>query len=1568
MTDISMAAEKFSKEHANAETKIPRRFFAGFKSNVKAIAADARLRERSGADEIYGESGLLHGAKCSLAALKAEEKMSVCGDVPYSFALAKAYLDAAGDEICGETLRLFVTQISKTHDFKIAELLLLRDFFTAALAEMFVRGDAAQKSRCARAFIGLDALDLDDIFIKFTKVHNILALEKAGVYEKCSRDTILHYDMTLLEMSGGDEIKAARHVLFRADAAGEHVGKYLLRRGGDAGRAYLWLTFVVTACIFAIVASASNAIISLAALVPSYMLAKEITRAVFERSAFFLPSLSIDKATDDERCVVAITTLLCGERSDREIFDNIEDFYLQNADDAFTFAVLGDLRESDRKHAPSDDAVIKYASSRINALNEKYGAHFALFIRRRRFAVCERKYLGWERKRGAVLELCRYINGGDGSFDTVIGGERVRGARFLLTLDSDTKLGISSVREMLGAMLHPQNRPVVDKERGRVVGGYAILQPKMAVSLFSANNSRFAALTGGGGGTDRYSAFSFDLYQDVFGRGIYCGKGMIDVDAFLAVCDGTFPKERILSHDLLEGAIARTAVSGKTVLTDGTPRTATAYFSRLERWIRGDLQTLSYTLGSVKNEAGKKIINPVDPLARYQIFDNIVRESAPLFCVLLVLVCSYFRSYYALFLLAYLLAPLIKSVLWMIFGRERKTLCSVLTSLARASSSAVFEICSLAAHAGTFIKALVNVIYSAVFTKRGFLAWTTAAELESKKRGGLFDHIFELKGSVVFGAIAMTLPLPALAAGALWALFPVAAWALGKSRDTAARISPAAKEKLRIYSADMWKFFSDNVGETTNWLPPDNVQLSPSNAVAMRTSPTNIGLYFLATLAARDFEFIGTDELLLRASNALDSLEKMLRWNGHLYNWYDLKTLNVTGVPFVSSVDSGNFTASLVAFCEGVKEYASENVNLIDVKNRAEKFIRGADFSKLIDKNRGFLSVGYNASSGALSGSCYDMLMSEARTTAYFAESTHAVPEGYYRRLGRTLLSRGVKTGAASWSGTAFEFFMPSLLLPEPKNSFPDAALSYAFSRQMGGAVRVHSNGCKVFGVSESCFFEFDHDMNYQYGAFGIAPLSLDPRVRNEKVVSPYSSFLMLGRAPSRVLSNLEKLKSIGMYGKYGFYEALDAENSRVGNGYAVIKSFMSHHVGMSIVAAANAVFGDIFVERFMRDPLMRSSRELLGERTPFGGGMARKRAKIRSPKTEIPPAGRKAEKKEKLPPTLVSPTCVMLSNNKTRVVLSSSGQMAFFDGSDLMAAAPFEKFSLGGGLSVCAYIDGNYISAVPLGYVSDGVSSTFSFSHADGKATYRSVHVKNGKRVGFDMTVSLAEDAEILTLSCKFTGDVSDGVASVYFEPVIDDGKAYLSHKSFSNLFIESKFFADENALVFRRRPRSDGRSAKYLGVVSSPPFAHGDFDTRRDAVLPQNYSEEDVARLCSAGKGKNQAGADIIPACSVRVKIGSKIRTVSFKIGYSHNCDDLLYILSRGEKTRGGKIYDLQRAASGADDRVAELERLVLGKIMFGSRASRAFGSGIFAALSKKPVYQKNLWRHGISGDRHI
>lgn len=1567
MTDVILAAEKFAKENASVRYFNTYKCFDGVRKKLHRLkTSKSALASDLSPSEMYLLSELIKCAEKSISAIKREGKVAICGDRAYMTSLfASCILNF--DNIEYKTLDIFVCECTKYHDFLLSEIEMAKDYFNIAIIDSLIdisNIDIDGIRRALGTFQMTEYINFNALFLKYAKVHMILSSERVGVYENCSDDTKIFYDEVITEKCNGNEVSYALAIVKKANENGEHVGKYLLPMR-DLAKRYLWLVFVLTLFIFVVSVVVFGVLPAIISLFPIYMAAKELSKSFFETENAPLLKLCRGEKLDRERCVVAITTLLCGDMRDNTVFENLEDIYLSNPSENYVFMILGDLAESDKKRSLNDKNVLKYAASRINSLNEKYGAHFALAIRKRRFAVCERKYFGWERKRGAVIELCRYMKNGDiGSFDTAIGCENIPGIKYLLTLDSDTRLGNFGVRDILGIMLHPQNRAVFDKKSGRIVSGYGIIQPKMAVSLESSNKNLFSKISSGGGGVDRYSSCFFDALWDLDKTGVFCGKGLIDVDAFLSACDGFFPKERILSHDILEGAMARTALSKSTVMTDGTPASAPAFYARENRWIRGDLLALRYIKKHVVNESGNKIKNPMSGIYRYCLLDNVIREIAPLSAVLIMVYVAFTSPVY-LIMLGYMLIPVIKSIVWAIFNIGKMNLRAVVISVGNALLDFAFSLLSIAQNATEFVLAAISVLKSSLFTKKGFLSWTTSAEWENMRKNSLASNMYSMRFSAAFGALLLLYPSPIRILGALFIIYPFLACILCNLKIGECKISTADKNTLLSYSRDMWRYFADNVNEKTNWLPPDNVQLSPVNVVAFRTSPTNIGLYLLSLLAARDIGAVDTNELYIRAENAALSVEKMARWNGHLYNWYDVKTLSVVGTPFVSTVDSGNFVTSVIAFCEGINEYAFEEAKLVGVSKRLRSVANSADFGKLWNSERGFLSIGYDVSASSLSASCYDNLMSEARTTSYYAEAIGQVPRGYFDSLAVKLRIQGFNIGAASWSGTAFEYFMPALVLPGYKGSLIDVSERYAALLQMSSSTKVPGLDASVFGISESGYFEFDNEMNYQYKAFGVEALSLNVNVNAEKVISPYSSFLMAKKMPHRSVKNLQRLYECGMYGKYGFYEAIDLDPSRVGGGYAIIKSFMSHHVGMSIISVANVCNNDIFVKRFMRDAAMRAHRELVMRKAPLGEN-AKRHGSITVNQIYVNPPGKTVMANQKCAYSVICPHVHMLSNNKTRVICSSSGHVCVYDGPVLVVNSEFDKFSLNGGLRTIAVIDGVLLSSAPLGYVSKGVESEYSFEFDGVKIIYRSVHRINGSEYGLDTEISLCEDEAAFSVSANIRGCDSADVA-IYFEPIIDDAQAFLSHKSFSNMFLESEFYSEENAIVYRRRPRSDGRAFRYLGISANEKIGISDYDCMRENLLPLMYDASDIANA-ALGDLSGSDGALIVPACLLRVKKRSKRGAdinVRFDIAMSNDCDDLLYFLSSEKQDAVGNVLEIQSSASGAGKMTTLLEDELLTRFAFAPPQNALSNGQIAFALSHIPMKMDSLWRRGISGD---
>lgn len=1542
--------------------------------------------------EILADNGYRIGMELDAAVKMLREYRKLPLDLegtPRLYARVLTYLEECGGELCQRSLCEFLSKCQAGKSFYNCELILLRAFLVIASVSCYQK---EKNESCLQVVMKLTDLDFESIYFMFSGVETIFLTETAGVYLHCDGKTrrLYHERLRLLaKRKGMDELAAAREVIAAANKENTHIGAILKPYRGAAPKLYFYfltvLTLVLTA-LYAILCGAGPFSLLLIpfAVVPIYTFSKEFLPPFFAKTGEkILPKLSSGEKLASTKTLVSVATLLFGEEKDAAIYDKIEDFYLTNPGENIRFAVLGDLGECEKRTSDGDAAIIAYAKDRIAALNAKYGDHFALFIRERRRSVSEDAYIGWERKRGGVLELCRFLRGLKTSIRVFTGNrEFLRNVEYLVTLDADTNLYIGAVNELVGAMLHPENHPVVDEKRGIVISGHAVIQPRMITSLESASRSTFARLTGGAGGLDVYAGTSSDVYQQVFGEGIFCGKGILDVDVFLKVCDGFFPNERILSHDLVEGNLLRSALGSDIVLSDSTPKNALSYYTRMHRWCRGDLQVMPYLAKTVRNTEGKRIRNPMSKLSKFKIFDNFLRGLTPLSSLLVMLLAFIFgirtAAITALFAFLYILSPIVTQFFTGLYYRNlgtaaRRFYSVTLPHFLDTVAYAFFRASALVYEAYLFADASIRTLYRFFVSRRNFLNWTTASEGDRRNQGEIDDYVAKMWPSAVAGLVFLCIPAAFThVLGLLWLIFPFSMWGLSQEKRSSVYVPEKVKEELREYTHAAWLYFHDLVGEQTNFLPPDNYQISPVERVAMRTSPTNIGLYLLSVLAARDCDFITSDELLRYAKGTLRSLSRMLTWNGHFYNWYDVRTLEVIGEPFISTVDSGNFVTSLVAFCEGMKEYVGECPALLDCVYAYEKLAFSADFRALYDPLRRLFKIGYDVKTAKFSDSCYDTFMSEARTASYFATATLAVPREHYFTMSRRVISSGGEIGIASWSGTAFEYFMPALLLPTAKNSLSDEALAFAYKMQRRSGISKEVRGRRqmVFGISESGYFGFDYEMNYQYRAFGVGKLALDPRIAGGAVISPYSSFLMLERDPARIAGNLKRLRALGVYGKYGFFEAIDFDSSRVGDGYAVIRSYMAHHLGMSIVASVNAVRSGIFRKRFMRAPVMRASRELLSEKIPVSARSLSQKKRTKMPDPAPRFTGSEGKGIPKYEYNLIYPELHLLSNNKTKIIASSSGHVELSDGSDILCASDFDRYSLGGGLRVYAEIDGRVFSAFPLSEEPEGFTGTFDFIMKSDMVEYVSHHSDGKHSYAFCVRFSVFPDREIYEISCKVSGNYRRAHTFLYFQPVMDKRGSFEAHKSFSNLFLESAFFPDESVLLFARRPRNDKKPEKLLGITVFPEPEKNGFDTMRDKLLPLMASEKDYAAL-AAGKLSGSAGAVIIPALAMRSgTLAAKKGSASFYIGYSTDKDDLLYVLTKCRKKDGtlsrkyamGDILNLQYCAAGLNKSAAAMERFLLRGMIFGVQSPQA------RTEPELHIDKNCLWKHSLSGENKI
>jgi len=1152
--------------------------------------------------------------------------------------------------------------------------------------------------------------------------------------------------------------------------------------------------------------------------------------------AYRAPRLEIAPIPDDSKTLVAIAALMMGK--DERVFQSLERFACMNPDKNIYFCLLADLPDSETRFHLEDNQIIQSAKERIDQLNSIHGERFCLFFRERVLNESEDRYGGWERKRGAVCQLCDHIvHGGKSEY---YGGDFIRDIKYLLTLDSDTNISVGTVSELVAIARHSANLPVVSGER--VVSGYGIIQPVLRTELTSAYKTAFSRMVSGAGGADVYANAEFKRSQSLFGSCNFCGKGLIDVPLFASLVCGRFPEGIVLSHDCLEGSILRTLCASDISLTDSTPGNTVSFFRRQHRWMRGDFQNL-YFLKS----------NLISGFSKLRLIASVLRHSSPIF-VLAAVICGCFlkeTSGLALFLLAYseFLLPCAVSVIRFLFSGSpfacRRFFSKSVSLLSQTFRILFFELSAVCRKALLTINAFWLAAVRLV-TKKKTLEWTTADQTE-KLSSSLGKYVLDSGLSAIIGILISAFAIPPFirVCGLLYFIYPLLSanlsLALGGGEMSAPKLSEKQKTLLTAHISAMLGFYLDNVNVDTNFLPPDNIQLSPVMATAYRTSPTNIGFYLVSLLAAKDLGAITTSELCSALDASLSTIEKLEKHRGNLYNWYDIKTLEVLGDKYVSAVDCGNFIVMLVALKQGLMDYSRVESELLPLAKRCEKLIENADIRFLYNEKRGLFPIGFNAQTEKFDNGYYDLLISEARMLAYYAVASNTVPKKHWRSLGRTLTHKHGYMGLMSWSGTAFEYLMPQLFLPLYRDSF--LYESVAFS------VMVQKNENKIWGVSESGYYAFDSEMNYQYKANGIQTLALRRIAENERVISPYSTYLSLCICGSSAIKNLEALDNRGMFGKYGLYEALDF-NDR--SGGLAVKSYMAHHVGMSIIACMNAINDNIFVRRFLSDKQMGAAKELLMEKIPVEAHV------FENSKNAF-----KEPEKNKMPKTLQKNpnddlSTALLTRGNMSAIVSSLGHIGLYCGERMLSNTAYDINSLSFSPCVIFSRGGRSFGCASL----YGGELNYSFQQGEDFAC----HIASGRDFAGRVRYSFAKNCDCLIINTR-AEVLKKYDITLAFEPVLQQKKQFLSHISFSRLFIESEYDKTEHILYFHRRSGSDGSHIFSIAVALKDG---GDFEftSSREGFSAASVTSPFDYALASTHR---KTGACIDPLCLLKVSADS-------------------------------------------------------------------------------------------------
>ncbi len=714
----------------------------------------------------------------------------------------------------------------------------------------------------------------------------------------------------------------------------------------------LALVILSVPLVFAFYAGAAPLVLVLLGLL-AFVPASELATAVVNQDVLEvvgprrLPKLELeDGIPADLATMVVVPTLLLNEDEIREQIEQLEVRFLANSEGFIHFALLADWTDAPSETMDEDEALLVAARAGISELNRRHGSapdggeRFLLFHRRRVWNASAGSWMGWERKRGKLEEFNRLLRGATDTSYLPTPDPVPTGVRYVITLDGDTRLPRGAVRKLVGAMAHPLNHPAFDDTTNRVVEGNGILQPRITPTLPPIGmGTLFERVFAGPRGIDPYAFAVSDVYQDLFGEGIFTGKGIYDVDAFSRALAGRVPENTLLSHDLFEGLFARAGLVSDVELFEEFPNHYEVSTARQHRWARGDWQLLPWLRGRVKDADGRRVRNAIPFIGRWKIIDNLRRSLfAP--AAVATLIAGWTipgaRSFvWSAFVLATLVLPRLFPVLAAAVPRRRNiSKRSVATGLgadlALAFSHTVLTSVLLADQAWLMGDAILRTLGRLFFTKRRLLEWTTARQARALARSELPTFLRRMWGVYAIGAAAL---LPEIFRGApeaadavlfvvAWIASPVVAWTISLPPADSEREfpSPADGALLRLLARRTWRFFEAFTGEGDHYLPPDNFQESPKPVVAHRTSPTNIGLYLLSTASAHDLGWIGVTEMVERMEATFETLGKMEKFRGHLYNWYDTESLAPLEPRYISTVDSGNFAAHLITLKQACLE------------------------------------------------------------------------------------------------------------------------------------------------------------------------------------------------------------------------------------------------------------------------------------------------------------------------------------------------------------------------------------------------------------------------------------------------------------------------------------------------------------------------------------------------------------------------------------------------------------------------------------------------------------------------
>ena len=1367
----------------------------------------------------------------------------------------------------------------------------------------------------------------------------------------------------------------------------KHVGFYLFKAKRQRLKVYMYL-FVVLALTLILSLFLSNYFIGLKflgfliLLVPVSQLVMKIVNTILVRIVpiDILPKMDYSLGLPNEATtMVVIPTIISSTDKIKEMFDTLESFYLINKSANLYFTLLGDVKESSKAVEDYDSKFSLYGENYAANLNKKYGKDLFYFVYRKRvFNEKENKYLGYERKRGALIQFNKILLGkvtssfNKKNFFVNTLHEKKLNIKYVITLDSDSKLVLNSALSLVGAMSHPLNKPILNKEKTKVISGYGLMQPRVDVDIESTNKSLYSQIFAGVGGFDTYSAFVPELYQDLFNEGSFIGKGIYDLEVFDKLLAETFPDNLILSHDLIEGNYLRVGYLADVSLMDDFPTSFLADFPRQHRWARGDVQIIGWLLNRVPNRNGQIVKNPINVLGKFKILDNIVRMFLFPSLLLILLLASNMKFSSSLLWIGFVILEVAISIIFflgekLIQNKETKRVTVYYKNLLLGGRSLLYRsyitFITIPFYSVLYMDAFFRTLYRLFKTHKYLLTWVSSEEVSKSIDNSLISYLKIFIPNYISAVIFIVVGLISnnfmtYIMAFMFFSAPFILYFVSLDKTSKNKVSDSELEKLKLLALDTWTYFYDNLKEEYHYLIPDNYQENREKKLDLRTSPTAIGYSLTSVVSAYEMNFIELDETLDLLESILRSVDSLEKWNGHLYNWYDIETCQVLNPRFVSTVDSGNFVASVVI----AREFLSRHEALELVK-LCDKLINNANFKKLYTKGFVF-SIGYDDNEGKLSIYNYNNFASEARLTSYLAICKGDVSVKHWFSLDKSLTMYKRHKGLISWAGTSFEYYMPFLFMKNYPNTLLDEAYSFAYFCQKSYVEKISKK--LPWGISESAYNELDDDLNYKYKAFATPYLKMKEDKDKRVVLTPYASLMALELFPREVISNIDKYKEMNMINKYGLYEAYDIEND------GCVKAYFAHHQGMILMGLVNYLKQDVLKNYFHQNTLIKTFEILLKEKVQLRTDIDMKVSdykKYNYQKEEISNDIRTFNYISDMPEFSV------LSNKKYCLLINDRGNG--FSRYRTLQLNRYRKVSEQD-YGIYMYIkdlDTNYVwsnTYAPINKKSD----TYEVVFASDKIKYLRT---DGKiMTTTEIIVTPYHNAEIRKITLKNNSDVSKTLElTTYMEVVLAENMDDISHRVFNNMFVSSEWDSKSNSLIMKRKGKGDSPINNYMvsRLVILDPLDKYSYETERSNFIGRG---QELNNPISISNGlSNYVGDNLDPICSIRNKIklaANESSEIYFIVGFGRSIEQIREIINSYNTVKdinnAFKLSSLNNIINTKSLNVKG-DELRVYNIMLNylyQTTKIALTDERLDLLRKNSLAQDGLWKFGISGDRPI